>query len=67
MTQPTRAQIIAAAVALLRSGVPPPALAVRLMAEYGLSQTLARELAWAAVKQWREQKPPSSESNGVRE
>jgi hypothetical protein len=58
MSQPTRAQIIAAGVTLLRAGVLPSVLPQMMMSELGLSPEAAAALAGQAIKSWRNQTRP---------
>lgn len=51
MTTKRRQQIIAAAVALLESGLLPSVLPGRLMAEFGVTPAQARRLAGAALRE----------------
>jgi hypothetical protein len=67
MSQPTRAEMITAAVALLRGGLLPSALPNRLMVDYSLSAERAREISQAAIKRWRVTKPLNSAGNGGKE
>jgi hypothetical protein len=53
VTTKQRRAIIAAAVAWLRAGTLPDALPARLMDEYGLTPGQARELAAAALWEWK--------------
>jgi hypothetical protein len=65
MSQPTRAEMIAAAVAMLRGGLLHSALPRRLMAVYGLTREAANELAARALVKWRgETKPLNTGGNG---
>lgn len=51
--RPNRAAMLAQARRWLDSGLLASALPARLMAEYGLSPVAARELAAAAIREWR--------------
>jgi len=53
MTKEQKARIVARAVALLQAGTLPSVLAGQLMTEFDLTPAQARELAAAALKQYK--------------
>ena len=53
MTAKQRRQIIARAVELLKAGTLPDALLGQLMDEFGLTRSQARDLATAALREWK--------------
>ena len=62
MSDKKRRQVITYALALFKQGVSANALAARLMTEFDLTRSQARDLAGAAIKQWKATVPARSEA-----